>query len=95
MLFIKGIGRNVGDKLVWDISFKDNKVLVNNVDLTAMAGGGQPQRDAPGRPVLGVAHLGVSVQVSAELDQLSLMLSNEGFEIARQIITFHARLPPG
>ena len=47
LVFIKGIGRNVGDKLVWDISYKDNKVLVNNVDLTAMAGGGQAQRPAP------------------------------------------------
>ena len=47
MVFIKGIGRNVGDKLVWDISYKDNKVLVNNVDLTAMAGAGQPQRSTP------------------------------------------------
>jgi hypothetical protein len=39
MVFIKGIGRNVDNRLVWDISYKDNKVLINNVDLTAMAGG--------------------------------------------------------
>jgi hypothetical protein len=35
------------------------------------------------------------VQVSAKLDELGLMFSNEGLEIARQVISFHARLPPG
>jgi hypothetical protein len=39
MVFIKGIGRDVGGKLVWDISYKEGRVLINNVDLTAMAGG--------------------------------------------------------
>jgi hypothetical protein len=42
MLFIKGIGRNVDNKLVWDISYKNNRVLINNVDLSAMAGGAAP-----------------------------------------------------
>ncbi len=53
MVFIKGIGRNVDNKLVWDISYKNSKVLINNVDLTAMAGGGQaapPQPPAPAPP---------------------------------------------
>jgi hypothetical protein len=50
MLFIKGIGRNIDNKLVWDISYKDNKVLINNVDLTAMAGGGPAAAPAPPPP---------------------------------------------
>ena len=40
LAFAKGIGRNVGQQIVWDISYKDNKVLVNNVDLAAMGLGG-------------------------------------------------------
>lgn len=47
LVFIKGIGRNVDNKLVWDIDYKDGRVLINNVDLTAMAGGAGP---APARP---------------------------------------------
>ena len=42
MVFAKGIGRTVGDTLVWDVSYQDGKALVNGVDLTAMAGGGAP-----------------------------------------------------
>jgi hypothetical protein len=47
MVFIKGIGRTVDNKLVWDIVYKENKVLINNVDLTAMAGGGGSAAPAP------------------------------------------------
>jgi hypothetical protein len=64
-------------------------------DDRTQPGRGQPQRDAPGGPVLGEADLGVGVQVTAELDQLGLVLGDKGLEIARQVISFHARLPPG
>ncbi len=47
MVFIKGIGRTVDNKLVYDISYKDNKVLINNVDLTAMAGSPTPAPRPP------------------------------------------------
>ena len=52
MVFMKGIGRSVGDTLVWDISYKNQHVLVNNVDLTAMAGSAAaaPQPTAPAEP---------------------------------------------
>lgn len=51
MVFIKGIGRTVDNKLVWDVVYKDNKLLINNVDLTAMAGGGAaPAPRAAARP---------------------------------------------
>ena len=40
LAFAKGIGRNVGQQTVWDITYKDNKVMVNNVDLAAMGLGG-------------------------------------------------------
>ena len=42
MAFVKGIGRNVENRLVWDITYKDNKMLVNNVDLSTMMGGAPP-----------------------------------------------------
>ena len=38
--FAKGLGRTVGDKLVWDVSYRDGKVVVNGTDLSAMMGGG-------------------------------------------------------
>ena len=41
MVFAKGIARTAGDRLVWDITFRDNKLLVNGTDLSRMAGGGQ------------------------------------------------------
>ena len=50
MALAKGMGRTSGSKLIWDIVYKDNKVLVNNVDLMAMAGGGAPPADAPKAP---------------------------------------------
>ena len=39
--FAKGLGRNVDNKLVWDVSYKDGKVVVNGTDLSAMMGGGR------------------------------------------------------
>ena len=48
LVFIKGIGRTVDNKLVWDITYKDGKMLCNNVDLTAMAGiGAAPRQTTP------------------------------------------------
>lgn len=47
MVFIKGIGRTVGTQLVYDLVYKDGKVLINNVDLTAMAGGPAPAARPP------------------------------------------------
>ena len=46
LAFAKGISRAVGDQLVWDISYDNGKVLVNDVDLAAMMGGagGTPRR---------------------------------------------------
>ena len=43
VLFVKGIGRNEGGKLVWDIAWNEGKLTVNNMDLSAMVGatGGQ------------------------------------------------------
>ena len=41
---VKGMGKTVDDKLVWNIAYKDGKVLVNNVDLAAMGGGAPPPR---------------------------------------------------
>lgn len=38
IVFAKGIGRNEGGKLVWDMQFDKGKVLVNGVDLMKMAG---------------------------------------------------------
>ena len=55
MIFLKGIGKTVNNKLVYDISFDGAKMLVNDVDLMAMAGGGggppaEGPKKAPVRP---------------------------------------------
>ena len=42
LAFAKGISRTVDGRLVWDISYKAGKILVNDVDLLAMAGGAPP-----------------------------------------------------
>ena len=38
IVFAKGIGRSSGGATVWNISFKNNKLLVNDTDLSALAG---------------------------------------------------------
>ncbi|MBC7801524.1 MAG: hypothetical protein H7Z10_12955 [Gemmatimonadaceae bacterium] len=38
LVFAKGIGRAVEGRLVWDITFRDRKLVVNGTDLTAMTG---------------------------------------------------------
>lgn len=40
-VFAKGIGRTVDNRLIWDITYRDNKLLVNGTDLSAMASGGR------------------------------------------------------
>lgn len=37
--FAKGLGRTVDTRLVWDVTYKGGKVLVNGTDLSAMMGG--------------------------------------------------------
>ena len=39
-VFAKGIGRVVGNQVVWDVTYRDNKLLVNGTNLLAMMGGG-------------------------------------------------------
>ena len=41
LVFAKGIGRAVDNRVVWDITFRDNRLLVNGTDLSAMAAGGR------------------------------------------------------
>ena len=43
-VFAKGIGRTVENRLVWDITYRDDKLLVNGTDLSAMAANRQPTR---------------------------------------------------
>ena len=38
----KGLGKVVDNHIVWDLSYKGGKILVNNVDLSAMGGGAPP-----------------------------------------------------
>lgn len=38
LLFAKGVGRTVDNHLVWDITYLDNKMLVNSTDLSAIMG---------------------------------------------------------
>lgn len=57
LILAKGIGRAVENRVVWDVTYRDGRVLVNNQDLTAMFGGSSPTdaskspaRPAPQRP---------------------------------------------
>ncbi len=55
LVFIKGIGRAVENKLVWDVSYRAGKLMVNTMDLSAMAGaggggGGRPEPRSPDGP---------------------------------------------
>jgi hypothetical protein len=36
MIFLKGIGKQEGNAIVWNISFQDKKLLVNGTDLSSM-----------------------------------------------------------
>ncbi len=46
----KGIGRTSGDQLVWDITYENRKVLVNGVDILAMAGAAGGNGGSHARP---------------------------------------------
>ena len=39
LLFLKGIGKADGQTMVWNITYQDNKVMVNDTDMTAMLPG--------------------------------------------------------
>jgi len=39
LLFLKGIGKADGEKMVWNITYQDNKLMVNDTDLSAMMPG--------------------------------------------------------
>lgn len=38
LIFAKGVSQTVGGHLVWNLAFRDNKLLVNGADLSAMTG---------------------------------------------------------
>ncbi|MBV9750523.1 MAG: hypothetical protein JO157_17080 [Acetobacteraceae bacterium] len=46
----KGIGRASGDQLVWDIAYENRRVLVNGVDVLAMAGAAAGNGGSHARP---------------------------------------------
>lgn len=54
IIFLKGIGRTVENRMVWDVTFRNGQLLVNNQDLTAMLGGGNKAEEggqkSPARP---------------------------------------------
>ena len=39
MVMLRGLGRQNGQQMVWDIAVDNNSVTVNGTDLTAMMGG--------------------------------------------------------
>ncbi len=39
--FAKGLARTVESRLVWDVTYRDGRALVNGTDLSAMMGGGR------------------------------------------------------
>lgn len=47
IIFLKGVGRTVDNKMVWDIVYRDRHLLVNNQDLAALTGGGGGPSAAP------------------------------------------------
>jgi hypothetical protein len=48
IIFLKGIGRTVGNQMIWDITYRGGRVLVNNQDLSALTGGPPPAPRPPG-----------------------------------------------
>jgi hypothetical protein len=49
-ILAKGIGRAVNNQVVWDVSYRDGRVLVNNQDLSAMMGGAPSAPQEPAKP---------------------------------------------
>ncbi len=41
-IFLKGIGRTAQNRMVWDVAFRDGRLLVNSQDLSAMLGMAPP-----------------------------------------------------
>jgi hypothetical protein len=64
-------------------------------DHRTQAGRGKPEPDLPCRPVLVIADLRMSMQVTTEPDQLAGMLGEERLEFPRQVISRHALPPQG
>jgi len=55
LAFVKGIGKTDGNKIVWDVVYKDGKALVNNVDMSSMFGGAaKDPAPTPNRPPAGL-----------------------------------------
>lgn len=50
IIFLKGIGRSAENRMVWDVTYRDGHLLVNNQDLTAMMGGNQAEQGGPKSP---------------------------------------------
>lgn len=46
-ILAKGIGRASGNQMVWDISYQNGRLLVNNQDMSALAGGAPPKQEGP------------------------------------------------
>ncbi len=47
IIFLKGIGRTVENRMVWDVTYRGNHLLVNNQDLSAMMGGPPGEQGGP------------------------------------------------
>ena len=47
LIFAKGISQTVEGRLVWNLAYRDNKLLVNGTDLSAMTG--RPPVQGPGQ----------------------------------------------
>lgn len=47
IIFLKGIGRSVENRMVWDVTYRNGRLLVNSQDLTAMMGGAPADQGPP------------------------------------------------
>lgn len=47
LIFLKGVGRTVDDRMVWDITYRDRQLTVNNQNLSAMLQSFTGQSPAP------------------------------------------------
>ena len=44
VIFLKGIARTEQTRLVWDIAYRDNRLLINSQDMSALMGAAAPRR---------------------------------------------------
>ena len=44
VIFLKGIARSEQTRLVWDIAYRDNRLLINGQDMSALMGAAAPRR---------------------------------------------------